>query len=72
MSTIEIKGSFYSLQTPSSYRRWHDATPEDFVFSVKGGRYVTHMRRLLKPRVPLGNFFASGIAELRGKLGPFL
>jgi len=72
MSTIEINGSFYSLQTPSSYRRWHDDTPDDFVFSVKGGRYVTHMRRLLTPRAPLGNFFASGIAELRGKLGPFL
>jgi len=72
MPTIEINGSFYSLQTPASYRRWHDATPDDFIFSVKGGRYVTHMRRLLTPRAPLGNFFASGIAELRQKLGPFL
>jgi uncharacterized protein YecE (DUF72 family) len=72
LPTIEINGSFYSLQTPQSYRRWHDATPDDFVFSVKGGRYITHMRRLRDVRVPLGNFFASGVAELRGKLGPFL
>jgi uncharacterized protein YecE (DUF72 family) len=72
MSTIEINGSFYSLQTPDSYRRWHHDTPDDFVFSVKGGRYITHMLRLLSPRAALGNFFASGIAELRTKLGPFL
>jgi uncharacterized protein YecE (DUF72 family) len=71
-SSIEINGSFYSLQTPASYKRWHDETPDDFVFSVKGGRYVTHMRRLRDIGAPLGNFFASGVAELRGKLGPFL
>jgi uncharacterized protein YecE (DUF72 family) len=72
LRTIEINGSFYSLQRPSSYRMWHDATPDDFIFAVKGGRFITHMRRLLAPRAPLGNFFASGIAELRTKLGPFL
>ena len=72
LPTIEINGSFYSLQTPQSYRRWHDDTPDDFVFSVKGGRYITHMRRLLDVRAPLANFFASGVAELRDKLGPFL
>ena len=71
-STIEINGSFYSLQAPASYKRWHDETPDDFVFSVKGGRYITHMRRLRDVRTALGNFFASGVAELRGKLGPFL
>jgi uncharacterized protein YecE (DUF72 family) len=72
LRTIEINGSFYSLQTPQSYARWRDDTPGDFVFAVKGGRFITHMRRLLTPRAPLGNFFASGIAELRTKLGPFL
>ena len=46
LRTVEINGSFYSLQTPESYRAWHDATPADFLFSVKGGRYITHMRRL--------------------------
>jgi uncharacterized protein YecE (DUF72 family) len=72
MSSIEINGSFYSLQKPALYARWHDATPDGFVFSVKGGRYITHMKRLVDVRAALGNFFASGVAELRAKLGPFL
>src|SRR5687768_15723097 len=45
-NSIEINGSFYSLQRPSSYPAWYDATPEDFVFSVKGGRFITHMKKL--------------------------
>jgi uncharacterized protein YecE (DUF72 family) len=72
LSTIEINGSFYSLQRPSSYRTWHDQTPDDFVFSVKGGRFITHMKRLLEPETTLPNFFGSGVLALRGKLGPFL
>jgi len=72
LSSIEINGSFYSLQAPASYRAWRDATPDGFVFSVKGGRYITHMLRLRNVRAALGNFFASGIAELRAKLGPIL
>jgi uncharacterized protein YecE (DUF72 family) len=72
LSTIEINGSFYSLQRPSSYRTWHDQTPDDFVFSVKGGRFITHMKRLLEPETTLANFFASGVLALREKLGPFL
>lgn len=70
--TIEINGSFYSLMQPSSYREWYDATPADFVFSVKGGRYITHMKRLRDVDVALANFFASGVLALREKLGPFL
>lgn len=71
-SSIEINGSFYSLQTPDSYQRWHDDTPEEFVFSVKGPRYITHLRRLVDVGTPLANFFASGLLRLRGKLGPVL
>ena len=70
--TIEINGSFYSLQRPEYYARWFADTPEGFVFSVKGPRYVTHMLRLRDIEAPLANFFASGIANLDGKLGPFL
>jgi uncharacterized protein YecE (DUF72 family) len=70
--TIEINGSFYSLQTPASYSAWYAATPPDFVFSVKGPRYVTHIRRLREVRTPLANFFASGLFNLREKLGPLL
>jgi uncharacterized protein YecE (DUF72 family) len=70
--TIEINGSFYSLQTPQSYDAWYRATPSDFVFSVKGPRYVTHILRLKNVRTPLANFFASGVFNLREKLGPML
>src|SRR5436853_4029256 len=71
-NSIEINGSFYSLQLPSSYQRWYTETPEDFLFSVKGARYITHMKRLLDARAPLANFFASGVLALRHKLGPIL
>jgi uncharacterized protein YecE (DUF72 family) len=70
--TVEINGSFYSLQRPEYYRRWRDETPDDFVFSVKGGRYITHLLRLKEPEEPLANFFASGVLALGAKLGPFL
>ena len=46
VSSIELNGSFYALQKPASYQAWHDATPDDFVFSVKGNRYITHTLRL--------------------------
>lgn len=72
VNSIEINGSFYSLQTPERYRQWAEQTPEGFVFAVKGPRYITHMRRLKEIEEPLANFFASGPLLLREKLGPFL
>jgi uncharacterized protein YecE (DUF72 family) len=71
-NSIEINGSFYSLQTPTSYERWHRETPDDFVFSVKGPRFITHMKKLREVEAPLANFFASGVLALRQKLGPIL
>src|SRR6201994_964890 len=71
-STVEINGTFYSLQRPSSFARWSDATPEDFIFSVKGPRYITHMLRLRNVEQALANFFASGLLALGAKLGPVL
>jgi uncharacterized protein YecE (DUF72 family) len=70
--TIEINGTFYSLQKPELFRAWYEATPEDFVFAVKGARFITHMKRLKDCRVPLANFFASGVLALGDKLGPVL
>jgi uncharacterized protein YecE (DUF72 family) len=70
--TLEINGSFYSLQRPQFYAAWYDAAPARFVFAVKGSRYITHLRRLKDIDKPLANFFASGIFNLREKLGPFL
>ena len=72
VSTIEINGSFYSLQRPELYARWRDETPEGFLFSVKAPRYITHMLRLRECATALANFFASGIANLGDKLGPIL
>ena len=71
-NSIEINGSFYSLQRPSSYQRWYDATPPGFVFSVKGARFITHMKKLRDVEAPLANFLASGVLALREKLGPIL
>jgi uncharacterized protein YecE (DUF72 family) len=70
--TVEINGSFYSLQRPEYYEAWYRETPPGFVFAVKGSRYITHMLRLTNIEKPLANFFASGILNLKDKLGPFL
>lgn len=72
LPSIEINGSFYSLQRPESYAAWHAATPPGFVFAVKGNRFLTHMLKLKDIEGPLANVLASGVFELRDKLGPFL
>lgn len=72
LGSIEINGSFYSLQRPTSYATWRDQTPDGFVLAVKGGRFITHMKRLRDARAPLANFFASGVLALGPKLGPVL
>ena len=70
--SIEINGTFYSLQRPESFARWAGDTPDDFIFSLKGPRYITHIRRLKEIEQPLANFFASGVLRLGSKLGPIL
>lgn len=72
LPSIELNGSFYSLQTPERYAAWHDDTPDGFVFSVKAPRYITHVRRLKDIDDALPNFFASGLFNLKDKLGPIL
>src|SRR6266700_3884493 len=72
VDTIEINGTHYSLQHPDSFARWHDETPEGFVFAVKGSQFITHLKQLRDIETPLANFFASGILRLEEKLGPFL
>ncbi len=70
--TIELNGSFYCLQHPDSFAQWDAETPQDFIFAVKGSRYITHMLRLRGVETPLANFFAQGVLRLGGKLGPVL
>ncbi|MFP5349534.1 MAG: DUF72 domain-containing protein [Gammaproteobacteria bacterium] len=72
LHSIEINGSFYSLQRPESYAAWYAATPPGFVFSVKGNRFITHIRRLRDVEQPLANVLASGVFNLKEKLGPML
>ena len=71
-NSIEINGTFYSLQRPTSFERWAAETPDDFVFSVKAPRFITHIRRLKDADAPVANFLASGIFNLGKKLGPIL
>ncbi|WFU11675.1 DUF72 domain-containing protein (plasmid) [Rhizobium sp. CB3090] len=71
-ASIEINGTFYGLQRPSSFGSWREETPDDFVFAVKGSRYITHMKKLRDVETPLANFFASGLLRLGPKLGPIL
>ncbi len=72
LSSIEINGTFYSLQRPETFQRWSDQVPENFIFAVKAPQYITHIRRLKEVAEPLANFFASGLLCLRKKLGPIL
>ena len=71
-SSIEINGTFYSLQRSGSFARWEAEVPDDFVFAVKGSRYITHMLKLKGCERPLANFLASGVLRLGTKLGPIL
>jgi uncharacterized protein YecE (DUF72 family) len=70
--TVEINGTFYSLQRPEYFAAWRDATPDGFVFAVKGPRFITHMLKLTRSDTPLANFFGNGVLALGAKLGPIL
>ena len=72
VTSIELNGSFYSLQKPASWTNWRDRTPDDFVFSVKAPRYITYIRKLDDVHEPLADFFASGVLAMGSKLGPIL
>jgi uncharacterized protein YecE (DUF72 family) len=70
--TIEINGTFYSLQRPEYFVAWRDQTPDGFSFAVKGPRFITHMLKLTRPETPLANFLGNGVLALGEKLGPIL
>jgi uncharacterized protein YecE (DUF72 family) len=71
-NSIEINGTHYSLQRPEYFAHWAAETPEDFVFAVKGSRFITHMKKLRDVEDALANFFAQGVLRLKKKLGPVL
>jgi uncharacterized protein YecE (DUF72 family) len=70
--TVEINGTFYSLQRPEYFAAWRDQTPDGFLFAVKGPRFITHMLKLRRAETPLANFFGNGLLALGDKLGPIL
>lgn len=72
LTSIEINATFYRLQSSKSFRKWREATPEGFVFSVKGPRLVTNRQDLVTSRDFLKRFFDSGVIELGDRLGPVL
>ncbi len=71
-NSIEVNGTFYGLQRPGAFAGWVAQTPDDFLFAVKGSRFITHLKKLGDVRIPLANFFASGVLALDRKLGPLL
>ncbi|HVL57825.1 MAG TPA: DUF72 domain-containing protein [Burkholderiaceae bacterium] len=71
-ASVEINGTFYSMQRPEYFHQWHAETPPGFVFALKGSRFITHMLKLRNHEAALANFFASGVLALNEKLGPIL
>ena len=70
LTAIEINGTYYGTQKPASFAKWHAETPDDFVFAVKASRFCTNRKILAEGGESVQRFINSGIAELRGKLGP--
>jgi uncharacterized protein YecE (DUF72 family) len=70
LTSIEIDSTYYGSKTPDSFRKWRDATPDDFVFAVKGPRFATNRRILAEAAPSIERFFSSGVTELKHKLGP--
>ena len=72
LNSVEVNGTFYGPQQPTTFAKWHDQTPDDFVFAIKGPKFITHIRRLTNVEEPLARFFATGVLRLNRKLGPIL
>jgi uncharacterized protein YecE (DUF72 family) len=69
--TVEINSSFYRLPTEDAFRCWRKSTPKDFLFAVKGSRFITHMTKLKDPENALENLIPRA-EQLKDKLGPIL
>jgi len=72
VTAIEINSTYYGTQKATSFARWHDATPDGFVFTLKASRYATNRRVLAEGADSVRRFLESGITELGAKLGPIL
>jgi uncharacterized protein YecE (DUF72 family) len=72
LTAIEINGTYYATQKPTSFRKWHDETPDGFMFSLKANRFCTNRRELAGAKESIEHFIGSGLDELKAKLGPIL
>jgi uncharacterized protein YecE (DUF72 family) len=72
LTAIEVNGTYYGTLKPASFKKWHDETPADFVFSLKASRYATNRRVLAEAGESITRFVDSGISELGRKLGPIV
>lgn len=72
LGAIEINGTYHSLQKPESFRKWREATPEGFVFAVKGSSYISNREVLASTGEAMKAFFGQGLEELGDRLGPIL
>jgi uncharacterized protein YecE (DUF72 family) len=70
LTSIEINSTFYGLQKPATFQKWHDETPDGFVFSVKAPRFVTLRKNLADGAASIERFLGSGVLQLGAKLGP--
>jgi uncharacterized protein YecE (DUF72 family) len=70
LTSIEINSTFYGLQKPATFQKWHDETPDGFVFSVKAPRFVTLRKNLAESASSIERFLESGVLQLGTKLGP--
>jgi uncharacterized protein YecE (DUF72 family) len=72
LTAIEVNGTYYSTMKPESFRKWHDETPDDFMYSLKASRFATNRKVLAEAGDSIARFVGSGIAELGDKLGPIV
>jgi uncharacterized protein YecE (DUF72 family) len=72
LTSIEINGTYYGSQSPETFRKWREATPEGFVFSVKGSRFCTNRKVLAEGKESVARFIDQGVLELEDRLGPLL
>jgi uncharacterized protein YecE (DUF72 family) len=70
LTSIEINSTFYGLQKPATFKKWHDETPDGFVFSVKAPRFVAQRKTLASAGSSVERFLTSGVLQLGAKLGP--
>lgn len=68
-TSIEVNGTYYGSQKPATFAKWRDETPDDFVFSLKAPRYAMNRSVLAEAGSTITRFFASGVMELKDKLG---